>query len=208
MGGLATESGPPDGRLTYLQPMALPTDLLTSYRKQFAYYRHLGQATLDQLDFTELKRDDASGSNSIAVIVKHLAGNMRSRWTDLLTTDGEKNWRNRDREFVDDFENRDQLQSAWDGGWDLLETVLHDLRPDQLTDIIYIRNEGHTVAEATNRQLAHYSYHVGQIVLLGKQMKAEEWRSLSIPRGDSAKYNRAKFAERKGRRHFTDDWSG
>jgi uncharacterized damage-inducible protein DinB len=185
--------------------MKLADNLLDSYRKQFAYYRHLGQATMDQLDDEELRWDDEAGSNSVAVIVKHLVGNMRSRWTDFLTTDGEKPWRARDEEFVDDFADRPALQAAWDGGWEVLEDVLTTLKPEQLTDIIYIRNEGHTVAEAINRQLAHYSYHVGQIVLLGKQLRGTEWKSLSIPRGDSERYNREKFGEERGRRHFTDD---
>jgi uncharacterized damage-inducible protein DinB len=186
--------------------MKLADNLLDSYRKQFAYYRHLGQATIDQLSDEELHRDDEAGSNSVAVIVKHLVGNMRSRWTDFLTTDGEKPWRARDEEFVDDFDDRPALQAAWNSGWEVLEDVLATLKPEELTSIIYIRNEGHTVAEAINRQLAHYSYHVGQIVLLGKQLRGSEWKSLSIPRGDSERYNRKMFGEERGRRHFTDDW--
>lgn len=180
--------------------------LLASYRKQFAYYRQLGQGTIDQLGDDELRHDDATGSNSVAVIVKHLHGNMRSRWTDFLTTDGEKSWRNRDDEFVDDFADRAALQSAWDEGWDLLEAVLHDLQTETLDRTIYIRNDGHTVAEALNRQLAHYSYHVGQIVLLGKQLRGEHWQSLSIPRGESKAYNAAKFSQLREQRHFTDEW--
>ena len=187
---------------------SMPTlahDLLTSYRKQFTYYRRLGQRAIDQLTDENLFRDDPARSNSIAVIVKHLAGNMRSRWTDFLTTDGEKPWRNRDQEFVDDYPDRKALQADWDHGWDLLQQVLADLSPDQLTEVIYIRNDGHTVAEAINRQLAHYSYHVGQIVLLAKQARGEEWTSLSIPRNASTVYNDRKFTRKPGRHHFTDD---
>ena len=186
--------------------MDLGQELLTSYRKQFAYYRHLGQAAMDQLSFAELTQDDVAGSNSIAVIVKHLAGNMRSRWTDLLTTDGEKPWRRRDQEFLADFADREALQAAYDGGWNTLERALHDLDPDQLTTVVYIRNEGHTVCEAVNRQLAHYSYHIGQIVLLAKQMRGVEWKTLSIPPGGSEAYNAGKFDQRRERRHFTDEW--
>jgi len=178
--------------------------VLASYQKQFAYYRHLGEATMAQLADEELFRDDAAGSNSIAVIVKHLAGNMKSRWTDFLTTDGEKPWRNRDDEFNADFNDRAELVTAWAEGWAVLEDAINGLEPEQLSTIVYIRNEGHTVAEALNRQLAHYAYHLGQVVLLGKQLKGTEWQSLSIPKGDSVKFNAGKFAEEKGVRNFID----
>lgn len=180
-------------------------DLLTSYRKQFAYYRHLGQAAMAQVTFEQLLQD-TSTSNSIAVIVKHLVGNMRSRWTDFLTTDGEKPWRDREDEFIADFPHRAALKQAWNEGWGLVESALHGLTSEQLNTVIYIRNEGHTVYEALNRQLAHYSYHVGQIVLLAKQLRGAEWQSLSIPRGESAAYNARKFTQQKERRHFTDEW--
>lgn len=179
--------------------------LLISYQKQFAYYRFLGEGTMEQLSDEALFQDDAAGSNSIAVIVKYLAGNMKSRWTNFLTEDGEKPWRNRDDEFVADFANRAALEAAWAEGWEVLELALRSLEPSQLTAITYIRNEGHTVAEALNRQLAHYAYHVGQIVLLGKQLKGAEWKSLSVPRGGSAAYNAGKFAQEKGVRNFIDD---
>jgi len=178
--------------------------MLSSYQKQFAYYRHLGEGAMAQLNEEELFRDDAAGSNSVAVIVKHLSGNMKSRWTDFLTTDGEKSWRNRDDEFVADFDNKAELEKAWTEGWSVLEGAINGLEPKQLTNIIYIRNEGHTVAEAMNRQLAHYAYHVGQIVMLGKQLKGKEWKSLSIPKGDSKKFNDGKFSEDKGVRNFID----
>lgn len=158
-----------------------------------------------QLSSEALFQDDAAGSNSVAVIVKHLAGNMKSRWTDFLTSDGEKPWRNRDNEFVADFADRADLQRAWSEGWDVLEAAINALSPEQLDTIIYIRNEGHTVAEALNRQLAHYAYHVGQIVLLGKQFRGAEWQSLSIPKGQSAAFNQRKFAEEKGVRNFLDE---
>ncbi len=183
----------------------LATNLLTSYRKQFAYYRRLGRRAMEQLTFDELTQDDSARTNSIAVIVKHLAGNMRSRWTDFLSTDGEKSWRDREGEFVDDFPDRAALEAGWEDGWNILEKALNELAPDQLTAVIYLRNEGHTVAEAIHRQLAHYSYHVGQIVLLAKQFRGAAWESLSIPRGDSEAYNAGKFSREKGRRHFTDD---
>ncbi|MFT5997591.1 MAG: putative damage-inducible protein DinB [Neolewinella sp.] len=178
--------------------------LLASYQKQFAYYRHLGEKAMAQLSDEELFRDDAAGSNSVAVIVKHLSGNMKSRWTDFLTTDGEKPWRNRDQEFIAGFSNRAELETAWAEGWAVLEVAVNGLQPEQLSTIVYIRNEGHMVAEALNRQLAHYAHHVGQIVLLGKQHRGTDWQPLSIPKGDSAKYNAGKFAEEKGVRNFID----
>ncbi|WP_420460924.1 DinB family protein [Neolewinella sp.] len=178
--------------------------LLQNYRKQFAYYRHLAEGAMAQLTFAQLTQDDAAGSNSIAVIVKHLAGNMRSRWTDFLTTDGEKTWRDREDEFVANFPDRPALEGAWNEGWAVLEQALNELTPGQLETVIYIRNEGHPVYEAINRQLAHYSYHVGQIVLLAKQLRGAEWQSLSIPRGGSEAFNARKFAEEKGQRNFID----
>lgn len=183
--------------------MSLPT-LLASYQKQFAYYRQLGEKAMAQLSTEALFRDDAAGSNSVAIIVKHLSGNMKSRWTDFLTTDGEKTWRNRDAEFVADFADRAALKHAWSEGWTVLESAINGLSPEQLESIIYIRNEGHTVAEALNRQLAHYAYHVGQIVLLAKQQRGEAWQSLSIPKGQSETFNQKKFAEEKGVRNFID----
>jgi uncharacterized damage-inducible protein DinB len=183
---------------------SLATELLVNYRKQFAYYRHLGTAAMEQLSDEELFQDDEAGSNSVAVIVKHLAGNMHSRWTDFLTSDGEKPWRNRDQEFVDDFEDRTALTTTWNEGWAVLEEALNGLSPDQLQRIVYIRNEGHLVVEALNRQLAHYAYHVGQMVLLAKQLRGDQWQSLSVPRGKSAAYNTKKFSQEKGRRNFID----
>lgn len=182
----------------------LHTALLTSYQKQFAYYRQLGEKAMAQLSTEALFRDDAAGSNSVAVIVKHLSGNMKSRWTDFLTSDGEKPWRNRDNEFMADFADRAALEHAWAEGWDVLETAINALSPEQLDTIVYIRNEGHTVAEALNRQLAHYAYHIGQIVLLGKQLKGTTWESLSIPKGASEAFNQKKFSEERGVRNFID----
>ncbi len=178
--------------------------LLQNYRKQFAYYRHLAEGAMGQLTFEQLTQDDAAHSNSIAVIVKHLAGNMKSRWTDFLTTDGEKPWRDREGEFIADFSDRPALERAWTEGWAVLEQALHDLTPDQLERVIYIRNEGHPVYQALNRQLTHCSYHVGQIVLLAKQLRGTAWQSLSIPRGGSEAFNARKFAEEKGERNFID----
>lgn len=134
-----------------------------------------------------------------------MAGNMLSRWTDIFDTDGEKEWRNRDAEFEDNFKTKTGLLNYWEEGWyTLLETIANLTRED-LDKIIYIRSMGHTVMEAINRQLCHYSYHVGQIVLLSKQHKKSEWKFLSIAPGESKKYNEIKNRPGKRRIHFTDD---
>ena len=178
---------------------------LTSIVKQFEYYKSLGDKTFSQLSFDDLQNEIALDSNSISIIVKHLVGNMLSRWTNFLTEDGEKEWRQRDLEFEDSYTSKAELIDAWEKGWQCLFDAIIPLKANDLEQIIYIRNQGHTVTEAINRQLAHYSYHVGQIVFLGKVIKGKEWQSLSIPKGDSVKYNEEKFGKGKGRRHFTDD---
>lgn len=173
--------------------------------KQFEYYKSLGNKTFNQLSFDELQNEITDDANSISIIVKHIVGNMLSRWTNFLTEDGEKEWRKRDREFEDTFKTKAQLIENWNTGWKCLFDAIKPLTEDDLERIIYIRNQGHTVIEAINRQLAHYSYHVGQIVYIGKILKGKEWKSLSIPEGHSKKYNEDKFSKEKGRRHFTDD---
>ncbi len=130
---------------------------------------------------------------------------MLSRWTNFLTEDGEKPWRHRNREFDDTYETKDQLLENWNAGWYCLFNAIKPLKPDDLERIIYIRNEGHTVTEAINRQLAHYSYHIGQIVFLGKVFKGKDWQTLSIAKGASKTYNDKKFNEEKSRKYFTDD---
>ena len=173
--------------------------------KQFEYYKKLSDDTFSQLENKDIQWQYNSESNSIAIIVKHLVGNMLSRWTNFLTEDGEKDWRHRDTEFEYPYFSKDDMIDAWDKGWDCLFSALKPLQNDDFERIIYIRNQGHTVSEAINRQLAHYSYHVGQIVYLGKMIRGEHWKSLSIPKGDSTKYNKDKFAKDKERKHFTDD---
>jgi len=178
---------------------------LESSIKQFEYYKSLGDKTFNQLTFDELKNEFAEDSNSISIIVKHIVGNMLSRWTNFLTEDGEKEWRQRDEEFIDSFHSKEELINAWNKGWDCLFTAIIPLKNEDLERIIYIRNQGHTVVEAINRQMMHYAYHVGQIVFLGKLTKGKNWQSLSIPKGKSKNYNQEKFAKDKGKRHFTED---
>ncbi len=178
---------------------------LDSIHKQFSYYKSLGDKTFEQLSFEELQRTIVPETNSITILVKHIVGNMLSRWTNFLTEDGEKTWRQRDNEFIDTYNTKEEMIANWETSWDCLFNAIEPIKDSQLDSIIYIRNQGHTVSEAINRQLAHYAYHVGQIVLLGTQLKGEEWQSLSIPKGKSKSYNKEKFAKEKGRRHFTDD---
>lgn len=178
---------------------------LPSIIKQFEYYKLLGDKTIHQLSMEELKREFVEDSNSIAIIVKHMGGNMLSRWTNFLREDGEKEWRHRDLEFVDSFTTKSELLEFWEKGWDCLFEAIKPLSSEDLEHIIFIRNQGHTITEAINRQVTHYAYHVGQIVFLGKLIKGSDWMSLSIPKGKSTSYNETKFSKEKGRRHFTDD---
>jgi hypothetical protein len=165
----------------------------------------LGEKTFDQVEQEKLFWQYNEESNSIATIVKHLWGNMLSRWTDFLTTDGEKEWRDRDGEFENDISTKKELLDKWNEGWSCLLNTLNSLTPEDLDKTVYIRNQGHSVMEAINRQLAHYPYHVGQIIFIGK-MAAKEWKSLSIPRGDSNKFNADKFSKPKHTEHFTDEF--
>jgi len=177
---------------------------LQSAIKQFEYYKLLGEKTFAQVADDKLFWQQNEDSNSIATIVKHLSGNMLSRWTDFLTTDGEKTWRDRDAEFDNDIDTRQKMMDTWNKGWQVFLDTLNNLTANDLETIIYIRNQGHTVLEAINRQLAHYPYHIGQIVYIGK-LCATEWVSLSIPRGNSQQFNANKFAQPKSQQHFTDE---
>jgi hypothetical protein len=170
---------------------------LDSVKKRFAYYKTLGEQTMEQVKDEDLFWCYNDESNCIATIVKHLSGNMLSRWTDFLTTDGEKDWRNRDTEFENDIKTRQQLLAIWNDGWNCLFNALNTITNDDWQKDIYIRNERHTVVDAINRQLAHYPYHVGQIVFIGKMLAAANWHSLSIPKGQSGTYNAEKFTNRR-----------
>lgn len=185
--------------------METNTAYLESVKKQFLYYKMLGEKAMEQLEPQQLFVSLNDDTNSIATVIKHISGNMLSRWTDFLTSDGEKEWRNRDSEFENDLQSKEEVLNVWNKGWNCLENALKNLTPKQLSDIIYIRNEGHTVIEAINRQLAHYPYHIGQIVFYAKQLKNSEWKSLSIPKNKSGNYNAEKFAKEKEIRNFTDD---
>ena len=170
---------------------------LESAKKEFGYYKLLGEKTFSQLTDEQLFIEANSESNSIATIVKHLRGNMLSRWTDFLTTDGEKEWRKRDEEFENDISTREELLQKLQEGWSCLFKALDSISDDDLSKVIYIRNQGHTILEAINRQLSHYPYHIGQIVFIGKMLSDKNWDSLSIPKGGSKEYNQDKFSKPK-----------
>lgn len=172
----------------------ITSNYLQSAIKQFEYYKLLGEKTFVQLPDEKLFWQYNDNSNSIAIIVKHLHGNMLSRWSDFLTTDGEKEWRNRDSEFENNITTRTELLEKWNAGWNCLFNALKSIKETDLDKIIYIRNESHTFMDATNRQLAHYSYHIGQIVFIGK-MVTDNWNSLSIPKENSKAYNETKFSK-------------
>lgn len=186
--------------------MTIEENFLYSARKQFEYYKSLAEKTIEQLPEAELFWKYNPDSNSIAVIVNHLSGNMRSRWTDFLTADGEKQWRERDREFEDVIKDKSDLLQRWTEGWHCLFLALDGIHTDNFETPIYIRNQAHTIMEAINRQLCHYAYHVGQIVMIGKMLKASKWQSLSVPRGKSDEFNQQKSAKGKHRGHFTDEF--
>jgi uncharacterized damage-inducible protein DinB len=160
----------------------------------FRYYKNLAERAMAQVTDEQLVAVLDNEMNSISQIVKHMAGNMRSRWTDFLTSDGEKPDRNRDSEFEDPPATRAALLALWEEGWGYLFGALEPLSEQDLQRTVTIRGEAHSVMQAINRQVAHYSYHCGQIVLLAKHFKHSEWQSLSVPRGQSAGFNRRVLA--------------
>lgn len=178
---------------------------LDSAIKQFEYYKILGEKTFDQLNEEELLWQYNEDNNSIAIIVNHLWGNMMSRWTNFLSTDGEKEWRQRDLEFESIIRSKTELLEKWNEGWNCLFEALRSINQDNFHSEVFIRNQRHTVVEAINRQMMHYAYHVGQIVFLGKMIKRKQWKTLSIPKGKSDEFNDQKFSKGKHLGYFTDD---
>lgn len=178
--------------------MSLGTEFLSSAIKRFTEYKTLGEKTFAQLSGEQMRHQPNEASNSIAVIIQHLHGNMRSRWTNFLTEDGEKSWRQRDAEFEMHSLAKEQLLNLWEEGWRVFLDALQSLGEEDLLKTVTIRSQSLVVVDAINRQLAHYSYHVGQIVYLGRWMKGADWQSLSIPKGASTTFNQelqAKAAE-------------
>jgi hypothetical protein len=184
----------------------MQTNFFDSVLKQYAYYKMLGEKVFDQLNDEQLFWQPNPESNSISTIVKHLWGNMLSRWTDFLHTDGEKAWRNRDAEFENDIRSRKEMIEKWESGWKCVFNALNAAKEVDLSTIVYIRNQGHTILEVIHRQLAHYAYHIGQIVHIGKSLKGTDWQTLSIPRGKSDEFNHTHFAKGQHRAHFTDEF--
>ncbi len=167
--------------------------IISGVIKQFEYYKTAADKTFDQLSFDDMNWQPNDTSNNISIIVKHMVGNMLSRWTNFLTEDGEKDWRHREQEFVATYTTKNDVLQAWKKGWDCLFDAIQPLKDSDLERIVYIRNEKHTVAEAIFRQLGHYPYHIGQIAYIGKLLKENHWKSLSIPKGQSEAFNKEKF---------------
>ena len=179
-------------------------NFLESSKKLFKYYQGLGEKAIAQLTDEQVLQKPNDTSNSIALIVHHLSGNMLSRFTDFLTTDGEKPWRDREAEFEEAYADKQTMMQAWTKGWTCLFNAIDALQPEDVSKIIYIRNEGQTVLEAIQRQLAHYASHVGQILYQAKVVKGRDFVSLSIPKGKTSDFNKEKFSQEKTRKHFTD----
>ena len=169
---------------------------LESALHQFNYYRSVAEKTFAQLTDEQLFWQYNAESNSVAMIVQHISGNMLSRWTDFLTSDGEKDWRNREAEFDTVIKTREEMIAEWEKGWQCLLDAVAPLTEADLDKTVYIRAEAHSVAEAINRQLAHYPYHIGQIVFIGKMLADDQWKSLTIPRGRSNAFNDEKFGRK------------
>jgi hypothetical protein len=176
---------------------------LKSVKNLFQYYKGLGDKAFAQINDEDINWAFNAQSNSIAVIVKHMAGNSLSRWTDFLNSDGEKDWRDRDNEFEGTLANKAAMITLWNKGWDCLFNAINPLQGDDLMRIIYIRNEGHTVVEAINRQLAHLASHVGQIIFIAKMITGPNWQTPTIAKGQSKAFNNNKFAADKEHKFFS-----
>ena len=184
----------------------MKSNYLHASRKQFEYYKMLGDRTFAQISDEDFFWQFNEESNSIAIIVKHIWGNMLSRWTDFLTSDGEKDWRNRETEFANDINDVKTLLEKWEEGWACLFKAIDSVNESNFDTEILIRNQRHTIVEAVNRQMCHYSYHIGQIVYLGRMLKGKDWKSLTIPKGKSEEFNKMRFSKPSGRKHFTTEF--
>jgi hypothetical protein len=170
-------------------PLEFTTSYLQDCRALLRHYKSLAERAMAQVTDDQLTAVLDGEMNSIATVVKHVAGNMRSRWTDFLTSDGEKPDRNRDSEFEDPPETREALLTMWESGWACMFAALEPLTEADLSRSVTIRGEAHSVLQAINRQMAHYPYHIGQIVMLAKHFRSEGWNSLSVPRGKSVEFH-------------------
>jgi hypothetical protein len=175
--------------------VTIANEFIRTVNKQMLAYRLLAEKAIDQVEAPLLFTILNENSNSVAMIMQHLAGNMLSRWTDYKTTDGEKPWRERDTEFEPNYHSKEDLLLFWNKGWTCFETAIKNLKPEELLDTILIRGEKHTVIDAVNRQLAHYPYHIGQIIFLCKLLKEKNWDTLSIAKNKSKDYNDERFGK-------------
>ncbi len=180
--------------------MDIPAEFLSATINAFEANKRLADRAVEQVPDDKLHVALDENTNSIAVIMKHIAGNLLSRWTDFLTTDGEKPGRNRDGEFVDTFRTRAELLEFWERGWDCLLQALKSLQPEDLGKVVLIRGEPHSVPLAVERSLGHTCYHIGQIVLVARIHAGEKWNTLTIPRGGSEQYNRQHWGQ-SGKSH-------
>lgn len=169
--------------------MTFSEEFIKSATVEFNRYKTLGEKTFEQLSDADIHWAGDENANSIAIIVKHISGNMLSRWTNFLSEDGEKSWRNRDTEFENPPNNKKELLQVWNKGWQCLFTALDTINSENFNQKVKIRGEVHSIIQAVHRQLGHYASHVGQIMLLGKTIKGEDWHSLSIPKGKSVAFN-------------------
>ncbi|MEN8790518.1 MAG: DUF1572 family protein [Flavobacteriaceae bacterium] len=175
--------------------MNFPEHYLQNIIREFRRYKSLGDRCFEQLNDSDIHWCPDDQSNSIALIVKHLAGNMLSRWTNFLIEDGEKSWRKRDTEFEDPYSSRNEMIEAWEKGWQCVFEALETINNENFFGKIRIRNEEHSIPEALNRQLGHYAYHTGQIVWISKKIRGAEWQPLTIPKGKSEDFNRSMFGK-------------
>jgi hypothetical protein len=170
------------GMVTMSNNQSVASEYLRVIKARFKSMKNIAEKTFEQLDDQDLFWFPNDNSNSIAVIVKHMSGNMVSRWTDFFHSDGEKPYRDRDSEFENTISSREELYEVWNKGWDVFLKALDTIKEEHLLQVIYIRSEPHTVIEAIERQMYHYSYHIGQIVYITKQIKSDNWKSLTIPK--------------------------
>ncbi len=172
---------------------SIAKEFLRTLIKQSLYYQSVADRAIAQIEDKQLFIVPNENSNSIAMIMQHIAGNMLSRWTDFRTTDGEKEWRNRDSEFEQNYHSKDELIAFWNKGWACYLSAIESIQAHELINTLKIRGEAHTIMDAINRQLAHYPYHIGQIVCLCKFLKDQEWETLSIAKNKSQAFNQDAF---------------
>ena len=173
---------------------------------RFLYYKDLGDKTFLQLDDSDILWKYNEESNSIVTIVKHIAGNMKSRWTNFLTEDGEKSWRKRDSEFLEDIHSKEEMVKIWEEGWRILMSALDQITPENMDQTIFIRGEKISVIDAALRQLAHYPYHIGQIIFIAKMLKNEKWKTLSIAKNKSEEY-RLEILKKQKKEDISENFS-